>query len=71
MTAPAPSPRDARLRELDRLPKARLAAMYRRGVRRPDGAWQQWGGGVTPPERWRKDEVISSILEIEFPDTAP
>lgn len=43
--------------ELDRKRKAELCAMYR-----------QLGGlgGKYPPEKWRKDEVITSIVEIEW-----
>lgn len=44
-------------RELDKMRKGELCAMYR-----------QLGGlgGVHPPERWRKDEVVSSIVDIEW-----
>jgi hypothetical protein len=43
--------------ELDKKRKADLCAMYR-----------QLGGlgGKYPPEKWRKDEVITSIIEIEW-----
>jgi hypothetical protein len=43
--------------ELGKLRKAELCALYRRlgGM-----------GGIHPPESWRKDEVITSITEIEW-----
>lgn len=44
-------------RELNRMNKAGLCALYRRlgGL-----------GGIHPPEKWRKDEVINSIVDIEW-----
>lgn len=44
-------------RELDKKRKADLCALYRRlgGL-----------GGIHPPEKWRKDEVVSSIVDIEW-----
>jgi hypothetical protein len=59
-----------RYRELSRRAKADLCAMYRRGVLTPDGQVVRYGGGMHPPERWRKDEVVTSILSIEIPPPA-
>ena len=44
-------------RELNRMRKTELCALYRRlgGL-----------GGIRPPEKWRKDEVVSSIVDIEW-----
>ncbi len=43
--------------ELGKIRKAQLCTMYR-----------QLGGlgGIHPPEKWRKDEVISSIVDMEW-----
>lgn len=43
--------------ELNRKRKAELCTLYRRlgGL-----------GGIHPPEKWRKDEVITSIVEMEW-----
>jgi hypothetical protein len=59
--------REARRRELSKMSKAELCRMYRRGVRTPEGRLVAHGGGMYPLETWRKDEVISSILGIEYP----
>jgi hypothetical protein len=67
MTAPDRPSREDRRRELAALPKARLCSMYRTGVYAPNGRVGRYAGGMYPPEQWRKDEVISSILEIEYP----
>lgn len=63
--------REDRRRELSQLTKARLCAMYRAGVRTPSGGIGRYAGGMYPPEQWRKDEVITSILEIEHPAPRP
>lgn len=46
-----------RSRELSKMSKAALCALYRKmgGM-----------GGVHPPEKWYKDEVVSSIVDIEW-----
>lgn len=46
-----------RRRDLEKKSKPELCSLYR-----------QLGGlgGVHPPEKWRKDEVVSSIVEIEW-----
>jgi hypothetical protein len=50
--------REARRRELDKLPKVRLAALYRtRG----------YLGSAHPLSAWTKAEIISSLLDGEFP----
>ena len=46
-----------RSRDLDRRRKSELCALYRKLGRL---------GGIHPPEKWRKDEVISSIVDIEW-----
>jgi hypothetical protein len=55
--SPAEAPRDVRLRELGKLPKARLVAIYRPNCL----------GSAHPLSSWSRDELISSILSIEFP----
>jgi len=46
-----------RARELNRQNKAVLCALFRRlgGM-----------GGVHPPEKWRKDEVVAAITDMEY-----
>jgi hypothetical protein len=62
--------RQLRRAELAKLSKRRLAVKYRAGVRTPDGRTVRYGGGAHPLESWRKDELIDSILSIEFPPPA-
>jgi hypothetical protein len=51
--------REARRRELDKLPKARLAALYRsRG----------YLGSAHPLSAWAKAEIVASLLSLEFPE---
>lgn len=57
----------ARGRELNRQSKAALCAMYRRGIRTPDGRIARWIGGAHPLEKWTKDEIVTCILDIELP----
>lgn len=59
--------RENRRRELAAMTKTALCRMYRDGVTTPHGTVSRWIGGMHPPEQWRKDEVISSILDIEYP----
>lgn len=59
--------RENRRRELDKLTKARLIRMCRTGITRPGGGVSYIEGGMYPLDQWRKDEVIGSILAIEFP----
>jgi hypothetical protein len=61
---------DARAVALSRMKKTQLIRMYRNGIRRPDGTMAAYGGGMHPPEKWRKDEIVGSILGIEFPGDA-
>jgi len=65
--------REDRRRELAAMSKAALCRMYRAGVRTPSGGVSRWVGGMYPPEQWEKNDVISSILDIEYrpPETAP
>lgn len=48
--------RDQRVRELSRMTQPALAKLYRRmgGL-----------GGMYEPEKWSKDDLISSVLDIE------
>jgi hypothetical protein len=63
--------REDRRRELARMPKHQLCRMYRTGVSTPDGRIGCYLGGMYPLEQWRKDEVISSILAIEYSTYMP
>jgi hypothetical protein len=68
--------RDERARQLSRTTKAVLCRMYRTGIVTPQGTTALYLDGMYPPEQWRKDEVISVILRIEYPpdetaDSAP
>lgn len=58
---------DARAMRLNRMTKTQLIDMYRRGIKNPYGSLVRYGGGAHPPEHWRKDEVVNTILAIEFP----
>jgi hypothetical protein len=53
--------------QLRKMTKARLIAMYKNGVAAPDGRKVYYGGGMYPIEQWTKDEVVSSIVNIEYP----
>ena len=60
--------RDSRRAELRRLSKARLIALYRRGVTTPAGRTVRYlDAGAGPIERWSKDDVVASIMAVEFP----
>ncbi len=59
--------RAARRQALSKMTKARLIRMCRAGVTRPDGGRTVIEGGMYPLEQWTKDEVVSSILDAEFP----
>lgn len=59
--------RDARCVELSRMPKHKLIVMCRTGVRRPDGHAIRVTG-ASPLEEWSKDDLISTILSIEYPE---
>jgi hypothetical protein len=48
--------------------KAALCALYRRGVTTPNGDIGRYLDSAHPIETWRKDEVINSILMLEFPE---
>lgn len=54
-------PRDRRAVELSRMSKRDLVARYRAlgGI-----------GGIHPPEKWSADDLIASILSMEFPGGA-
>jgi hypothetical protein len=54
--AAEPAPREIRRRELARRTKAQLAREVRRTLIY----------SAYPPESWRKDELITSILDREF-----
>lgn len=59
--------RDARVKELDRMTKRDLAAMCAAGIHRPDGGRTVVEGGAGPVASWTKDEIVSTILGIEYP----
>jgi hypothetical protein len=56
--------RDARRRELTKLPKWRLARMCADGVTTPTGG-VSYIEGAYPVAQWRKDEIVESILNAE------
>jgi hypothetical protein len=58
---------DARGAALARMTKARLIAYYRAGIRAPDGSVVQYGWSAHPLEKWTKEEIIGSVLSVEFP----
>jgi len=58
--------RDDRAKELRGESKAALVELCRSGVPNPRGGRTHvWG--AHPLEKWRKDEIVSTILDIEFP----
>ena len=59
--------RDARRRALNRMAKARLVAMCRTGIVRPDGGRSYIEGGMYALRQWQKDEVIGAVLDVEHP----
>jgi hypothetical protein len=59
--------KDSRRAELDKLTKARLIAMYRGGVRTPEGRLARYGASAHPIGTWSKSDVIASIMTAEFP----
>jgi hypothetical protein len=61
--------RDARRRELTKLPKWRLARMCADGVATPTGGVCVIEGAY-PVAEWRKDEIVESILNAECPRPA-
>jgi hypothetical protein len=61
------TPKDARRGQLAKMTKARLIALCRSGVTRPDGGRSIIDGGMYPLEQWSKDDLISSIMTAEFP----
>ncbi|HET9893753.1 MAG TPA: hypothetical protein VFQ44_02355 [Streptosporangiaceae bacterium] len=62
--------REQRLAQLRKLPKAQLAAMYQAGIRTPSGGFASYAGSAHPLESWGKDELVSVILGIEYPEAA-
>jgi hypothetical protein len=61
------TPKDARRRQLAKMAKARLIALCRSGVTRPDGGRSIITGGMYPLEQWTKDDLVASIMAAEFP----
>jgi hypothetical protein len=66
MTPAQPKTRDERVRELTRMSKAALAGMCRDGIRRPDGGVVTVEG-AHPVITWTRDEIISTVIGIEYP----
>ena len=58
--------REPRRKELTAMSKAALIEMCRSGVPNPRGG-RTHVYGAHPLEKWRKDEIVSTILDIEFP----
>lgn len=67
MTNDLPEGRYARRAELSRKTKAALAAMCRAGIATPDGGRVIIEGGMHPVSSWSKDDIIASVLSVEFP----
>lgn len=53
---------DARAKKLRRMVKELLAELYCAAY---PGAWYD-----TPPARWGRDELVSGVLDFEYPDIA-
>lgn len=63
-----PNPeRDARVTELTRMTKTRIIDYYRTGVKKPNGGRVRAISAAYPLEKWTKDELISAIIGIEYP----
>jgi hypothetical protein len=58
--------REARRRDLERVPKAALVAMCAAGITRPDGG-RTIIQGAYPLSRWTREEIVNVILDVEFP----
>lgn len=58
MANPTPSPRDLRVRQLYKLRKSMLLALYY--DRRPGVTWHIGG-----PKTWNKETLIKEILQVE------
>jgi hypothetical protein len=59
ITQTEPSAHDRRVSELSRMPKSRLAPLWRQ---HNPNTWT-----AHPVETWNKDELINDILRAEFP----
>jgi hypothetical protein len=57
-----------RQRQLRKMTKATLVTMYKSGVTAPDGQKVYGIGGAHPIDQWSKDDIIASIVHIEYPD---
>lgn len=57
--------RERRRRALSRMSKFQLAEICRAGITTPDGS-QVIIEGAHPVITWTKDEIILSILDVEF-----
>jgi hypothetical protein len=58
--------RAVRRRQLVKVSKQELIGMCREGVPNPRGGRTQvWG--AHPLERWTKEEILNTILDIEYP----
>jgi hypothetical protein len=49
--------RDDRVRELYSMTKVELAVLYKKE--------SNWVWSAVPPEKWKKDQLVSDILELE------
>lgn len=58
--------RDRRALQLSRMSKSALTSLYLAGVRTPDGRVTRSLNTRDDLQRWRKDEIVNSILSIEF-----
>jgi hypothetical protein len=58
--------KSTRLQELNKLSKAQLVQMYRTGIKTQDGHVIRYGWSEHPPETWRKDELVYTVLHAEF-----
>lgn len=59
--------RDERVTELNRMPKAQLIRTCKAGVRKPGGGLCYIDSGMFPLESWQRDELINSVLQVEYP----
>ena len=58
--------REPRRRTLARMSKYALAQMCQAGVRTPAGTRVVIEGGAAPVIDWAKDEIVETILDVEF-----
>jgi hypothetical protein len=70
MTRPAQeTAREDLRRELQRVSKTALIALCRSGIPNPGGG-RTHIFGAHPLEKWTKEEIMNTIIDVQFPPTS-